>query len=622
MRPSWPLTVATYCGWIAVYLGERVVDPGSAHLVVDLFGVALLAGATGLRFSRGASPREGARQVERWLLLLQLLGLLAAAMYFLQADAGAKLFGKPLELTSPKLAGVLYALFPAVVAASLLPMLTVEMSYAAMSRSPFVEVGRVRDAMFAGLGLALAIIFAFSLEYVVSERDVKADFSYFRATKPGESTRALVGSFDEDVTAAIFYPPANEVADLVTSYFDDLAKSSPKLKVAHFDHALEPQKAKDFGVTGNGVVVIAKGGRKESIFIGTELDKARTQLRGLDQEVNKKLLLVGRAKRVVYLTTGHGERSDQVMNSSDQRSTIELLRGELKSQNYELKTLSVADGLANEIPKDASAVMIIGPQQEFTEPEGKALEEYGKKGGKLFIALDPETGLEFKNLLTPLGLTFSPTILANDAAFAVKSHTPADRQNIGTQSFSSHPSVGTNGRMGYPMFFIGAGVLEEAKMHPADLIVDFAVRAMPNTWNDANNNFQYDAPQEIRKPYGLGAAVSRRKAGGQKVDEELRALVLADSDGVDDEVLNVSKGNAYFVLDGFKWLLGDEATAGVVNQENDVPLTRTRTQDVAWFYGTTFLAPLAVLGLGLAMRRKAKRGVAAPPSSVTAEVKP
>jgi len=621
MRSSFPLSIVFVVGWVLFYAGERIVDPGTQRLVLDIVAVVLIAGATAWRLTRGSSGRQGANQVERWLFLLQLVGVVSLLMYLAQSDAGAKLFGGPLDASSPKLAGVLFALFPAVLACSLLPMLMVEMSYAAMSRSAFVEVGRVRDALLAGLGLALAITFAFALEYVVSERDAKADFSYFRATKPGPATKALVGSFDEDVTAALFFPPANEVADLVYAYFDDLAKSSPKLKVVKLDHALEPQKAKDYAVTGNGVAVIAKGGRKESIFIGTDLDKARTALRGLDQEVNKKLLMVGRAKRVVYLTTGHGERSDQTLNSSDQRSTIELLRNELKSQNFELKTLSVADGLASEIPKDAAAVMILGPTMAFTEPEGKAVEEYGKKGGKLFIAIDPESGLEFRELLGPLGLTFTPTLLNNDAAFAKKTYTDADHANIGTQSFSSHPSVSTDGRMGFPMFFIGAGILEEAKMHPADLIIDFAVRAMPNTWNDLNNNFKFDNPTEIRKPYGLAAAVSKRKAGGQKIEEEMRALVLADSDAIDDEVLQVSKGNAYFVLDGFKWLLGDEATSGVVNQETDVPLTRTRSMDVAWFYGTTFLAPLAVLGLGLAMRRKAKRGVAAPPQS-TVEVKP
>ena len=61
-------------------------------------------------------------------------------------------------------------------------------------------------------------------------------------------------------------------------------------------------------------------------------------------------------------------------------------------------------------------------------------------------------------LLGPLGLTFTPVLLNNDAAFAKKTYSPADHANIGTQSFSSHPSVSTNGRMGFPMFFIGAGI--------------------------------------------------------------------------------------------------------------------------------------------------------------------
>ena len=48
----------------------------------------------------------------------------------------------------------------------------------------------------------------------------------------------------------------------------------------------------------------------------------------------------------------------------------------------------------------------------------------------------------------------------------------------------------------------------------------------------------------------------------------------------------------------FKWLH---------EQFPDVPLTRTRGQDAAWFYGTTFAAPLAVAGLGLLARRRPKK---------------
>jgi hypothetical protein len=356
------------------------------------------------------------------------------------------------------------------------------------------------------------------------------------------------------------------------------------------------------------VIVLAKGGRHESIFLGTELEKSKSQLRGLDQDVQKRLLQVAKSKKTIYLTTGHGERSEEALAVVDQRATIAMLQAELKAQNYELKSLSAAEGLAQEIPKDAAAVMILGPTQPFQDPEAKALSEYGARGGKLFIAVDPESGLNFKELLTPLGLSFTPVVLANDVAYARKTYTPSDRTIIGTKTFSSHPSVTTDGRGGFPFFANKAGILEELPTHPTDLSIDFAVKADPATWNDLNNNYQADVPPEVRKAWPLVAAVTRRKTGSTRVEDELRALVLADSDAIGDELLNVSKGNAYLVLDGLKWLFGDEQLQGIVNQETDVPITRTRQQDVAWFYVTTFLTPAGVVGLGVILRRRKKRG--------------
>jgi uncharacterized protein (TIGR03382 family) len=69
-----------------------------------------------------------------------------------------------------------------------------------------------------------------------------------------------------------------------------------------------------------------------------------------------------------------------------------------------------------------------------------------------------------------------------------------------------------------------------------------------------------------------------------------------------------------------KWLLGEEQLQGSTNSELDVPMTRTRTQDSVWFYGTTFFAPLAVLAVGFLIRRRTSRPRTAP-APVTAEVK-
>ena len=134
---------------------------------------------------------------------------------------------------------------------------------------------------------------------------------------------------------------------------------SPKLLVVLLDHAVEPAKAKEFGVSGNGVVVISRGSRHESIFLGTELEKSKSQLRGLDQDVQKHLLQVAKSKKTIYLTVGHGERTEESLAVVDQRATIAMLQTELKAQNYELKTLSAAEGLGQEVPKDAAVLRAI-----------------------------------------------------------------------------------------------------------------------------------------------------------------------------------------------------------------------------------------------------------------------
>ena len=110
----------------------------------------------------------------------------------------------------------------------------------------------------------------------------------------------------------------------------------------------------------------------------------------------------------------------------------------------------------------------------------------------------------------------------------------------------------------------------------------------------------------MRQAYGVLSAVTRR-AASNKLEDELRVLVLGDSDGIADDVLPLLQGNQYLVVDGLKWLLGEEQLQGNTNSELDVPMTRTRKEDSVWFYGTTFLAPVAVLALGFVMRRRKSR---------------
>jgi hypothetical protein len=604
-------SIAFFVGLLAIFAGERLVAVGTGRTLLGALGAGLVALSLGVRAARLARAQGERRAAERLFLLLGAVIVLGLGLYAVQSDLWAKLAGVPLERSSPRLATVLSALWPAVLAVGLLPTFLAELAYAAMHRAPRVEVGRVRDAALSGTGLAAVLVFGFSAYYVASERDVKWDLSYFRTTRPGEATRNLVRALDEPVEVVAFFPPGNDVREAVVGYLEDLSRESGgQLEVTTLDHALEPRRARELGVTGNGTVALVRGERKELFGIGLELQRARGQLRTLDQEIHKRLLTLTRSRRTVYFTTGHGERTADRAGATDHRWNIRAVRELFSRQNHEVKNLGLTEGLGTDVPADAAAVVMVGPTVALLPEVEAALLRYLDRGGRLLLALDPEPDLTFEGLLSPHGLRYQPTVLANDQVFLTRTGAAAHRVNLLTSAYSSHPSVTTVGRLGQraTLVAVTAGALQQEEKLPEGVKVDITVRSHPQTFADANGNFEAD-PDEPRRMFGLGAAVSRTREGGP----ESRLVVLADSDALGDPVIE-NLGNAYVALDGLKWLLGEELLAGEVNTEEDVPVQHTRKQDVAWFYSTLFLVPGLVLAAGAFFsrggRRKARKEVA------------
>ncbi|MFH1132427.1 MAG: hypothetical protein V1754_13910, partial [Pseudomonadota bacterium] len=182
--------------------------------------------------------------------------------------------------------------------------------------------------------------------------------------------------------------------------------------------------------------------------------------------------------------------------------------------------------------------------------------------------------------------------------------------------FSSHPSVSTLSSNSPKMatIFLGAGHLEE--IPPTDATfkpqVQFSLHSMAFTWADINNNYRFDPTTEKRKTYEFAAAVtmkedpatSKQKKRSKKKD--MRLLVVADSDVVSDQVFR-NAGNAYLLVDGVKWLSGEEKFTGETSSEEDVRIRHTRKEDQLWFYLTIFAVPALVLGAGFFYTRRRRK---------------
>lgn len=565
--PGW-IFISYLAGLVLVYAGERVLSglPKGAG-VVSALGVLLVLAATALRFAprfRGGGERKS---IESLLALLSVIGLLGLLIYFATSDAFAPLLGIEQLATERRtqieeLARVVWV---SLIVISVVPMVFAESALLPMRNADRPESRRVRSAATAGLSLALAAIYGALFVYAASGIDLRVDYSYFRTSKPSESTKRLVGSLSGDpIRVVAFFPDVNEVRSEVEGYLREVARGAPKLKVEVTDRLLVPKLAKELRATQDGVIVLSRGTVNQTLNIGAEVDQARPKLKTLDRDFQEQLLKIARSKRTAYLTVGHGELNDAGRRSDGEGRSAQILRTLLQKQNYTLRDLGLAQGLGSDVPGDADIVLVLGPTAPFSREELAALRRYADRGGRLVLALDPDAipaqgqlaGAEHvtreaaaaaqagtganatgagaaaggsgapggaaatkspsepvtsfnQELAAIVGLTFQGDVLANDKQHVRVRYNDSDRTRIISNSFSSHASVSTLSRNAprAAIVLFGSGSLEQ--LPGTNAKADFAVRSMTGTFQDKNRNYALDTGAEKAAVFNVGAAVTR-----------------------------------------------------------------------------------------------------------------
>jgi hypothetical protein len=657
--PGWvfPLYMG---GLLFVYIGERVLSglPKGAGFVTAIGLLATLA-ATAVRFSPRFRSGGERRSIESLLAALSVVGVVGLLVYFGTSEFGAARLGLDHMASEArtKLDELSRVLWVALIVIAVVPMVFAETALRPMRNAEFPESRRVRSAATAGLVLSLAAVYCAFFVYAAGGVDLKVDYSFFKTSRPSESTRKLATSLSGDpIRVVAFFPDVNEVRKEVESYLKDLAVGAPKLKVEVRDRLLVPKLAQELHATQDGVIVLARGTVNHSLQLGTDIEQARPKLKTLDRDFQEQLNKIARSKHTAYLTVGHGELNDggRAKPEEGQRSA-QIARTLLQKQNYTLKDLGVAQGLAADVPEDAEVVLVLGPTSPFAAEELAALKRYADRGGRLLISLEPESigaqdvvtadeanaaqGASAKpapaapqappaasapssndDLARLVGVKFAPEVLANEKQNIRVRFNNSDRTRLGTASFSSHASVSMLSRNAprWAVVVFGAGSLDKAA--GATERVDFAVKSLPGTFQDANKSLSQD-PSEKAAVFNLAAAVTRgvsappepkkddKKGDKDKKPEESkeeRAFVLADSDAFSDFVMSNVVGNQILFVDAVRWLVGEGSVQGLPNTEEDVRMEHTKQADLGWFYAMIFGAPCLTLAAGVWVSRRSR----------------
>jgi ABC-type uncharacterized transport system involved in gliding motility auxiliary subunit len=165
------------------------------------------------------------------------------------------------------------------------------------------------------------------------------------------------------------------------------------------DPVKEPEAMRKASIKGNGEMVVEYAGRSEHI---TTLNEQTLSSALLRLAHNKDQLLM-------YLS-GHGERKLDGMANHD----LGEFGARLKQLGYRTGSLNLT--LAQDVPANASMLVLTHPQTRLMPGEVSKLLHYIDNGGSLLWLVDAEPLRGLEPLAEKLGITFTPGIVIDPAA--------------------------------------------------------------------------------------------------------------------------------------------------------------------------------------------------------------
>lgn len=582
-------------GMFLILLGERLIgDTAGTRYVFDGLGLIMILLSL-------FQAQKASKSTRRHILTFGFIGFLSLGLYTLSLPAGSDLLG--LEDKGAHSFQIIFGvLWPIAWLCGSIPF--VALGHLLQKGHKHVNEKRAKEHSLRWLSVAFALSSVVALNYVAHESNTRWNVSYFKTTDPGTSTKNIVENLSNPITIHLFFPASSDVREEIRGYFDQLAHSN--LSITYVDHALEPELSEELKIRNNGYIALSVGDGEEkqskTINIGNKFDTAKRKLKKLDSLVREKLLALSKGPQTIYVTAGHGEFYWKANEDKDKLRQISTLKKILKSNNFSVKELSLANGLSDAVPEDASMVLILGPEEEFFDAEIDVLNEYRQKGGSLLISLEPG-GATLEGLLSPLDITFDAQAYLSNVKINVplqRVASPGDVRNLVSIKYSTHASVSnlSKSSKALPSYFLGAGALKKGKESKATA----TVRSMEKTFDDRNQNFTFDKDTETEQIWDIGLALSNPVE-----EKESRVLVMADTTWLSDVVLVQSKGNQLLLNDALVWLLNDSSSAGEISDEQDVKVIHTKEGQGMIFFGTILLFPMGIFILGSVYVRNRQR---------------
>lgn len=186
---------------------------------------------------------------------------------------------------------------------------------------------------------------------------------------------------------------------LVRNFVALYQRYKPDITLGFVDPAKHPDVVRQADIRNNGEMVVEYDGRREHLTMLNE------------QALTSALLsLAHRKQQLVMYLTGHGERK------LDGNANFDLGEFGRRLQQNGFRTGALNLAVAQEVPANASLLIVTQPQVDLLPGEQDKLLRYIDRGGNLLWLLDAEPLHGLGPLAEKLGLVLSPGIVIDPDA--------------------------------------------------------------------------------------------------------------------------------------------------------------------------------------------------------------
>ena len=428
----------------------------------------------------------------------------------------------------------------------------------------------VQNGVFVVLLIALVALLAFLAQEYRAEHDLTQNARNTLSQPAREVLAKLTGPIKVTVFATR-QDVRGDARKLIRDFLAPYQRLKPDLSVTFVDPREEPKLAQAAGVRVNGESVLEYNQRSEHLTDYNE-----------QAFINALVRLARSSERLVMALEGHGERR---LNGGANHDLGEFGK-QLAAKGF--KTTSVNLAAAQEVPANASLLLIANPQVELQGAEVRKIKQYLQQGGNLLWLIDPEPLRGLQPVAELLGLVLGPGTVV-DPTLQPRNGPPVFAS---ATSYGRHPIFGDFQLNTVFPYARPIGTNESGEWRTTRLI-----EVAPRGWvemDKLDDKISFDKTRDIPGPVNIAVALERRVN-----DRTQRVVVIGGGGFLANASLGLG-GNLDLGVNIVNWLAGDEALIAIQPRPSlDSNLELGRGQQYLILFGFLIFLPLAFASTGV-----------------------